>query len=103
MCKLIRFGFFIYRYFNLRGLLNTKVNLSKEEQWYYLTHNWLNKGFNTFFMCINQNVNAIAWLKFELAYFEATVQHFSHSHIVDSFAKSILFKTFTWNYIYIYI
>ena len=33
---------------------------------------------HTFSKCICLKVNIIAWLEFELAYFEAAVQHFNH-------------------------
>ena len=36
------------------------------------------RWFNTFTKVISPKVNTIAWLEFELAYFEAAVQHFSH-------------------------
>ena len=32
-------------------------------------------GFHTFAKNINPKVNPIAWIEFELAYFETTVQH----------------------------
>ena len=37
------------------------------------------KEFITFPIGINLKVNVIAWLEFELAYFETAVQHFSHN------------------------
>ena len=37
-------AFFILWYINLRGLFNAKVILEEEQQWYYLIHNWGDKG-----------------------------------------------------------
>ena len=43
-----------------------------------LTPSWANKGVHTSAKCIRPKVNIIAWLDFELVYFEAAVQHFNH-------------------------
>ena len=45
---------------------------------YYLTKAVGYKGINTFPKIISPKVNVITWLEFELAYFEAAVQHFTH-------------------------
>ena len=69
-------------------LSNAKVILVEEQQWWYLTHSWDNKTVHTFPRGIYSKVNVTAWLGFELAYFEAAVQHISHfdmrtlSHLV---------------------
>ena len=39
---------------------------------------WLDKGVHAFLKGISLKVNIIVWLEIELAYFKATVQHFSH-------------------------
>ena len=46
---------------------------------YYLIHSWGYKT-HTFPKGISSTVNVIAWLKFEIAYYDFTVQHFSHLH-----------------------
>ena len=51
-----------------------KPSLQKKQQWYYLTHNWQNKGVHAFPKGINMNVNIIVQLELELAYFEAAIQ-----------------------------
>ena len=60
------------------GYLMLKTSLLKNSKWYYLTHCWGNKGVYTIPKGINPKMNVIAWLEFELAYFKASIQHFSH-------------------------
>ena len=49
----------------------------EEQPWYYPTHSWGDiRGFDIFPKSLQ--VNVIAWLGFELAYFKAAVQYFSH-------------------------
>ena len=63
---------------NLLGLFNAKSILLKEQYWYYLTHGWEDKGVHTFTKGICPKVNVIAWLEFELAYYDSAVQRFNH-------------------------
>ena len=63
---------------NLHGLFNAKATLVDNKQWYYLTHNWGDKGIQTFPKGISLKVTVIVQLEIKLTYFEATVQHFSH-------------------------
>ena len=56
--------------YNLRELFNAK----DEQEWFYLTHNWGNKGVHAFLKNISPKVNVIAQLGFELAYFEAALR-----------------------------
>ena len=59
-------------------LLNAEASLVDEQHWYYLTHSC--EGDNrvyTFSNGISYKKNIIERLDFELAYFEATDQHFS--------------------------
>ena len=63
---------------NLRGLLNAKAILLKEQQWCYLTHSWEDEGVHTFPKGICWKVNVIGWLEFELAYNNSAVQRFNH-------------------------
>ena len=69
---------FFYQHINLLESFNTKASLVEEQQWYYLTQSWWEKGVHTFLKGISPKVNVIAWLVLELAYFEAAVQYFSH-------------------------
>ena len=55
------------------------TTLVKEQPWDYFTQSgWEDKRIHTFLKGISLKMNVIAWLEFELVYFEATVQHFSH-------------------------
>ncbi len=65
-------------------LFNAKAILLEEQQGYYLTHSREDKGAHTFPKGICSKVDVIARLEFELAYFEAVVQHFSHSATATS-------------------
>ena len=58
-------------------LFNAKAILL-EEQWHYLTHSWEDKGVHTFPKGICPNVNVIARLEYELAYYDSAVQRFNH-------------------------
>ena len=57
---------------------NAKAMLVKEEQWYYLTHSWRDKGIPIFLKGIRPNVNVITQLEFELTYYDAAVQLVSY-------------------------
>ena len=70
---------------NLRGLSNTKAIIVEEQYWYYLTHSWGDKRVHAFPKGIRPKMNIRASREFELAYFEAVVQHpppplKTHSH-----------------------
>ena len=69
---------FVSWHINLLGLLNDKFILQEEQKWYYLTHRWEDNGVHTFPNSICPKVNVIAWLEFELTYYDSTVQHFNH-------------------------
>ena len=68
----------VWIHINLHGLFNAKAIFVLEQQWYYLTHRWEGNGVHAFLLVISLKENIIVWLEFELAYFEATVQHFCH-------------------------
>ena len=59
-------------------LFNAKAILPEEQQLYYLTHSWENKGAHTFPKGICPKVNVIAWLEYELAYYDSAVHRFNH-------------------------
>ena len=44
----------------------SKSSFIEEQQWYYLSHNWQNKGAYTFLKDISLKMNVIARLEFEL-------------------------------------
>ena len=91
------FNFFVRWHINLCRLFNAKSILVEEQCLYYFAHS---QGFHAFSKGINQKVNVITWLGFELAYFEATDQHFSHYTMRTA---SLTFGTLLYIYIYIYI
>ena len=72
------FSFFVEWHINLRGLFNTKAILREEQQWWYLTHSWEDKGVHTFPKGICPKLNVIAWLEFKLAYYDSADQCFNH-------------------------
>ena len=59
-------------------LINAKAILREEQQWYYLTHSWEDKGVHTFPKGICPKVNVIARLEYELAYYDSAVHCFNH-------------------------
>ena len=59
-------------------LFNAKAILLEEQQWYYLTHSWEDKGVHTFPKGICPKVNVIARLEYELAYYDSAVHRFNH-------------------------
>ena len=59
-------------------LFNAKSILLEEQQWYYLTHSWEDKGVHTFPKGICPKVNVITRLEYELAYYESAVHCFNH-------------------------
>ena len=48
--------------------ISIKAILLEEQQWYYLTHSWEDKGVHTFPMGICPKVNVIMRLEYKLAY-----------------------------------
>ena len=50
----------------------------EEQYWYYLTHNWEDKGVHTFPKAIFSKVNVIARLEYELAYYDSAAHRFNH-------------------------
>ena len=44
----------------------------------YSPHRWEDKGVHNFPKVICQKVNVIAWLEFELAYYDSAVQFLNH-------------------------
>ena len=74
---LVSFQFqFLCWYIKLCELFNAKAILVEEQPWYYLTHSLEDKRVHAFSNGISLKVNVIMRLDFELAYFEAAVQHF---------------------------
>ena len=65
------FGSFTWWHINLRGLFNVKVIIVMAQNWGAMKVHISPKG-------INSKVNVIAWLKFELAYYDKAVYHVSH-------------------------
>ena len=63
---------------DLLGLFNAKSILLEEQLRYYLTHSCEDKGFHAFPKSICPKMNPIAWLEFELAYYDSTIQRFNH-------------------------
>ena len=59
-------------------LFNAKAILLEEQQWYYLTHIWEDKGVHTFPKGICPKVNVIARLEYELEYYDSAVHRFNH-------------------------
>ena len=63
------------------GLFNAETILVEEPQQCYLTYSWTwvgSKRVHTVLKCISLEVNVIARLEFELAYYDLTVQHVNH-------------------------
>ena len=58
-------------------LFNTKAILIEEQLWDYLTHSWEDKGVHTFSKGICPKANVIAWLEFELVYYDSAVHRFN--------------------------
>ena len=69
----LRMGYFVEWPIHLCKLFHAKAILLEEQYWYYLTHSLEDKGVHTFPQDISLNVNVIAWLEFELAYYDSTV------------------------------
>ena len=60
----------LFRLFNAKAIL--------QEEQYYLTHSWEDKGVHTFSKGICPKVNIIARLENELAYYDSAVHRFNH-------------------------
>ena len=84
-------------------LFNAKAIILEEQQWCYLTHSWEDKGIHTFSKGIYPKVNVIAWLEFELAYYDSTVQPFHHYTMRNPPYIYISAHAYAHTYIYIYI
>ena len=80
-------------------LFNAKGILWEEQWWYYLTHSWEDKGVHTFPKGICSKVNVIAWLEFELAYYDSAAQRFynytTRTPSLISFEIGLHIKLFT--------
>ena len=59
-------------------LYNAKSILLEEQQWYYLTNSWEDKGVHTCPKGICKKGNVIARLEYELAYYDSAVNRFKH-------------------------
>ena len=68
----------VWRHINLCRSFNAKAILPEEQQWYYLTHSWEDKGVHTFPRGICPKVNLIVLMEFELAYYNSTVHRFKY-------------------------
>ena len=64
--------------YQLFRLFNAKAILLEEQQWYYLTQSWEDKGVYTFPRGICPKVNIIARLEYKLAYYDPGVHRFTH-------------------------
>ena len=86
--------FVAWWHINVRGLFNAEAILIEEQWLYYLTH-WLwNKGVHAFPKGISPKVKVWAWLKFDLSYYDLTVQHISRyaTEVIPLFESCSLFK-----------
>ena len=63
----------LFRLFNAKAIL-----LLEEQQRYYLTHSWEDKGVHTFPKGICLKVNIIVRLEYELTYYDSAVHRFNH-------------------------
>ena len=68
------FFLFVWWHINLLGLFNAKFTFREEQQWYYLTLCWEDKGVHTFPKSFCPKENVMAWLEFEPAYYDSAVQ-----------------------------
>ena len=80
---MVSFG--LFRFFD--GLFNVKA-IHGEERLFYLTHSDGYNGVHAFLKDISLKVNTIAWLEFELAYYDVAVRHISHN-ITETHAEQI--------------
>ena len=63
---------------NRCSLFNAEAILLEQQSWYYLTHSWEDKGVHTFPKGNFPEVNIIARLEYELAYYDSAVHRFNH-------------------------
>ena len=75
-------NFFLFIFSLLNGisasLFNAKAILLEEQYWYYLIHSLEDKRVYIFRKGICPKMNVIAWLEFELAYYDFAVHRFNH-------------------------
>ena len=88
--------FFVKWHIKLHRLFNAKLNLIEEYRWYYWTHLWKNKGVHAFPKGISLKLNVITQKEFELAYYKASVQHFSNLRYDNSTVKSLIVRRRIW-------
>ena len=67
-----------------------------EQQWYYLTHSWEDKGVHTFPKGICPKVNVIARLEYKLAYYNSTVHRFNSYTMRTSPEQQWYYLTHSW-------
>ena len=89
------------------GLYICSAVVEEQQQWYYLTHSWEDKGVRTFPKGICPKLNTITWLEFELACYNSAVQCFLPLHHKDTplllSCLALFLICFYLYYIYIYI
>ena len=66
---------------------------SMSQQPLYLTYNWRKKGVHAFLKSVSLKANVISRLDFELAYFEAAVEHFTHYASSSYCTNNLQYKT----------
>ena len=71
-------GFFVKLHINLCRLFNTKAIVQEERLWCYLTNSWGDKRVHTFPKGVCPIMNVIAWLEYELAYYDSAIHRFNH-------------------------
>ena len=64
---------------NLQRLICHKTQQTKPNQTLTISLGGCNKRVHSFLKCVRPKVNVIAELEFELAYYDVTDQHISHS------------------------
>ena len=80
--------------------------LVEKQEWYYLTHSWMDKRVHAFSDGICPKVNIIVGLEFALAYFKAAIHRINHyaigmtpefsfkkKYFVPSFLSLFFFQT----------
>ena len=72
-------------------LINPKSIFLEGQYWYYLAYRRKDKRVPTVHKDICLKVNVIAWLEFELMYYDSTVQHFNHYTMGTSCIVFVLF------------
>ena len=82
-------------------LFNAEAILLEEQEWYYLTHSWEDKGVHTFPKGICPRVNVIARLEYKLMYYDSAVHHFNHYTTRTSPSSIVVSMDVHNSYIYI--